>query len=70
MTVFERPHLGTFDAVGRSTPTPLFRRLTRGVELTEAGVFLLDEARRILDQVERAKAGVEAGRAARPGPFT
>jgi len=44
----------------RELGTPLFRRLTRGVELTEAGVFLLDEARRILDQVERAKAGVES----------
>ena len=33
--------------------TPLFRRLTRGVELTEP-----DEARQILEQVERAKANV------------
>jgi len=38
--------------------TPLFRRLTRGVELTEAGVLLLDEARQILEHVERAKANV------------
>jgi len=44
----------------RELGTPLFRRLTRGVELTEAGAFLLDDARRILDQVERAKAGVES----------
>jgi DNA-binding transcriptional LysR family regulator len=40
--------------------TSLFHRLTRGVELTESGVLLLDEARRILDQVERIKAGVQS----------
>jgi DNA-binding transcriptional LysR family regulator len=39
--------------------TPLFRRLTRGVELTESGTLLLDEARQILDQVERTKANVQ-----------
>jgi len=38
--------------------TPLFRRLTRGVELTEPGTLLLDEARQILAQVERTKANV------------
>ncbi len=38
--------------------TSLFRRLTRGVELTEAGALLLDEAQRILEQVERTKASV------------
>src|SRR6478609_5878712 len=38
--------------------TPLFRRLTRGVELTEPGRLLLDEARQILEQVERTKANV------------
>src|SRR5712672_267633 len=38
--------------------TPLFRRLTRGVELTEPGTLLLDEARQILEQVERTKADV------------
>jgi DNA-binding transcriptional LysR family regulator len=38
--------------------TPLFRRLTRGVELTAPGTLLLDEARQILDQVERTKANV------------
>src|SRR6201989_1413113 len=37
---------------------PLFRRLTRGVELTEPGTLLLDEARQILEQVERTKANV------------
>jgi len=40
--------------------TPLFRRLSRGVELTEAGALLLDDARRILDQVERTKASVQS----------
>ena len=44
----------------RELGTPLFRRLTRGVELTEAGAVLLDGARRILEQVERTKAGVES----------
>jgi DNA-binding transcriptional LysR family regulator len=39
--------------------TPLFRRLTRGVELTEPGTLLLDEARQILEQVERTKANVQ-----------
>jgi DNA-binding transcriptional LysR family regulator len=38
--------------------TPLFHRLTRGVELTEPGTLLLDEARQILAQVERTKANV------------
>ena len=37
----------------------LFRRLTRGVELTEAGAFLVQEARQILEQVERAKVAVQ-----------
>lgn len=40
--------------------TSLFHRLTRGVELTETGTVLLDEARWILDQVERIKAGVQS----------
>jgi DNA-binding transcriptional LysR family regulator len=40
--------------------TPLFRRLTRGVELTEAGGLLLDEGRQILEQVERTKANVQS----------
>jgi DNA-binding transcriptional LysR family regulator len=39
--------------------TPLFRHETRGVKLTESGALLLDEARRILDQVERPKAVVK-----------
>src|ERR1700761_7742581 len=33
----------------------LFRRLTRGVELTDAGRVLYEDARRIVDQVEQAK---------------
>ena len=36
--------------------TLLFRRLTRGIKLTEAGALLLEEARQILAHVERAKA--------------
>jgi DNA-binding transcriptional LysR family regulator len=39
--------------------TSLFRRLKRGVELTQTGVLMLDEARRILEQVERTTAGVQ-----------
>ena len=38
--------------------TPLFRRLTRGVELTDAGKLMLEESRVILTQVEQAKTGV------------
>ncbi len=33
----------------------LFRRLTRGVELTDAGRVLYEDARRIVDHVEQAK---------------
>jgi DNA-binding transcriptional LysR family regulator len=40
--------------------TPLFHRLTRGVELTSAGALLLEEARAILDRVERTKANVQS----------
>jgi len=40
--------------------TKLLRRLTRGVELTEAGVFLLEEAHRILNHVERTKTDVQS----------
>lgn len=48
--------------------TPLFRRVPRGVELTDAGRLLLEQARIILKQVEDAALGVrcrargEAGR--------
>jgi len=38
--------------------TPLFRRHARGVEVTEAGKLLLEEARGILGQIELAKSGV------------
>jgi DNA-binding transcriptional LysR family regulator len=38
--------------------TPLFRRKARGVELTNAGKLMLEEARVILKQVEQAKTGV------------
>jgi DNA-binding transcriptional LysR family regulator len=44
----------------RELGTSLFHRLTRGVELTETGALLLDEARGILDHVERIKAGVQS----------
>src|SRR6202051_2076788 len=44
----------------RELGTSLFHRLTRGVERTETGALLLDEARRILGQVERIKAGVQS----------
>ena len=39
--------------------TPLFIRRTRGVELTNAGKLMLEEARVILKEVETAKAGVQ-----------
>ena len=38
--------------------TPLFRRLPRGVELTDAGKLLLEQARIILKQVDDAAVGV------------
>ena len=38
--------------------TPLFRRKARGVELTNAGKLMLEEARIILKQVEQTKIGV------------
>jgi DNA-binding transcriptional LysR family regulator len=44
----------------REIGAPLLRRETRGVTLTETGALLLDEARRILDQVERTRAGVQS----------
>jgi DNA-binding transcriptional LysR family regulator len=40
--------------------TSLLRRLTRGVELTESGALLLEEARRILEQLDRTKAAVQS----------
>jgi DNA-binding transcriptional LysR family regulator len=39
--------------------TPLFRRLTRGVELTESGLLLLEKARDILHDVEQTKVSVQ-----------
>jgi DNA-binding transcriptional LysR family regulator len=44
----------------RELGTSLFHRLTRGVELTETGALLLDEARRILGQVKGIKASVQS----------
>ena len=38
--------------------TQLFRRLTRGIELTDAGKLLLEQARIILKQVDEATVGV------------
>jgi len=38
----------------------LFRRLTRGIELTEAGQLLLEEARPLLERVERLKTNVQS----------
>jgi molybdenum-dependent DNA-binding transcriptional regulator ModE len=39
--------------------TPLLRRGRHGVELTDAGKLMLEEARVILKQVEQAKTGVQ-----------
>ncbi|MEX3982514.1 LysR family transcriptional regulator [Paraburkholderia sp. EG287A] len=39
---------------------PLFRRLTRGVELTDAGRVLYEDARKILDLVEQARCRVKS----------
>jgi DNA-binding transcriptional LysR family regulator len=43
----------------RELGTQFFRRLTRGLELTDTGKSFLDEARRILDHVARAKIDIE-----------
>ena len=43
----------------REIGAQLFRRLSRGVELTEAGELLFDSARQILAQVERTCADVQ-----------
>lgn len=40
--------------------TKLLRRLTRGVELTESGSYLLEEAYRILNHVERTRTDVQS----------
>jgi DNA-binding transcriptional LysR family regulator len=40
--------------------TPLFHRLTRGVELTEAGEVLFEQAERLLQQVDQLKADVQS----------
>jgi DNA-binding transcriptional LysR family regulator len=42
----------------REIGAQLFRRLTRGVELTDAGRILYEDASRILDQVEQARSRV------------
>ena len=44
----------------REVGTSLLRRVTRGVELTDSGALLLEEARRIFDQVEQTKAAVQS----------
>jgi len=44
----------------RELGTPLLHRLTRGLELTDAGTILLESALKIIDQVERAKADVQS----------
>ena len=47
-----------FDNWKRNSGTPLFRRLAKGVELTDAGKLLLEQARIILKQVDDATIGV------------
>ncbi len=44
----------------RELGTPLFRRLARGVELTDAGKLLLEQSRIILKQVEDAATAVRS----------
>jgi len=44
----------------REVGTQLFHRLTRGVELTEAGRAFWQDAKAILDQIDRAKAAAQA----------
>jgi DNA-binding transcriptional LysR family regulator len=40
--------------------TPLFHRLTRGVELTEAGEALFEQVERLLQQLDQVKADVQS----------
>ena len=49
--------------------TPLLHRLARGVELTEAGALLLEEARAILEQVERTKANIQSRARGKNGTY-
>jgi DNA-binding transcriptional LysR family regulator len=44
----------------REVGTQLFHRLSRGVELTEAGRSFWHDARAVLDQIDRAKAAAQA----------
>jgi DNA-binding transcriptional LysR family regulator len=44
----------------REVGTQLFHRLSRGVELTEAGKSFWQDARAILDQIDRARAAAQA----------
>lgn len=44
----------------REVGTPLFRRLTRGVELTEAGEMLKEDAQRLLEAADLAFARVQS----------
>jgi DNA-binding transcriptional LysR family regulator len=46
--------------LGQEMGTRLFRRLTRGVELTESGILLLEKARDILHDVEQTKVSVQS----------
>jgi len=50
--------------------TPLFDRLGRGTELTEAGELLLPRARRILSEVERAEGAIGELRGLENGSVT
>jgi DNA-binding transcriptional LysR family regulator len=49
--------------------TPLFLRETRGVKFAESGTLLPDEARGILDQMERTKGVVKPAPAGRHDEF-
>ena len=56
-----QPPLSTqIQQLERELGTPLFRRLARGAELTDAGKLLLEQARIILKQVDDAATGVRS----------
>ena len=58
MRISQPPFSLQIQQLEKELGTPLFRRLPRGVELTDAGKLLLEQARIILKQVEDAAVGV------------
>jgi DNA-binding transcriptional LysR family regulator len=58
LRIHQPPLSSQIQQLEKELGTPLFRRLPKGVELTDAGKLLLEQARIILKQVEDAAIGV------------